>query len=122
MNTPIQLVSKTTVGKSSKFGLTRIKIIVNISVATFGYDWSFENSKSIVDYFTEDMALYDRVGIHLQYLTEEVFIPFKKVPQITPELFHDYLNRLFENLTVCGTLAITVTTVKLPPEYTLAVK
>lgn len=122
MSCPFEFVSKAIVGRNSKFGLTHIKVIVDIHNAIFANDWSLENSQNIVNHFKDDIALFDYVGMHLQYMTEKVNIPFKQISQITPQLFHDHLNSLFENKILCGTLTISVTTVKIPTEYLFGVK
>lgn len=121
MPSPFEFVSKAIVGRNSKFGLTHIKATVDIHNAIFGKDWSLAYSQRIINHFKEDIALSDFVGIRLQYMNEEVHIPFKQISQITPQLIHNHLNSLFENQIVCGTLAISVTTVKIPTEYLFGV-
>lgn len=70
MTSPFEFVSKEIVGRISKFGLTHIKVIFNIHNAIFAKDWSLEYSQNIVNHFKDDIALFDYVGIHLQYMTE----------------------------------------------------
>lgn len=65
MPSPFQIVSKAIDGRNSKFGLTHIKVTVNIHNAIFGKDRSLEYSQSIINHFNEDIALSDFVGIRL---------------------------------------------------------
>lgn len=80
-----EFVSRAIVGKNSKFGLTHIKVTVDINNAMLGKEWSLEYSQSIINHFLKEIALSDFIGIRLQYMTEKVHISFKQISQITPQ-------------------------------------
>lgn len=106
----LRLQSKKKTNENTKFGLTCVEFEFLVTAPIDVLDWPLAFSEYIINHITDDVPQTSFIGVTISHSSGSGHIPFYPFSKLTPTVFDDNFERIFQNIdSLSGTLYIQVT-------------